>query len=308
MQNKSFLSAVIFVIIFGAALAIGYAMHGAATSAASIVVSGGGFFIALFVSSSINIANPWDKAVVLRLGKFQALRGPGLFFIIPILDTIPYWIDTRVITTSFKAEKTLTKDTVPVDVDAVLFWKVLDPQKAALEVADYISAISWASQTALRDVIGKTMLSDMLEGRDKISSVLQKIIDERTEPWGINVNSVEVKDVLIPASLENAMSMQAQAERERQARVILGDSERQVAEKFGEAAKTYANNPVALHLRAMNMLYEGLKQNSTIVIVPSSAVETMGLGSMAGLTALTMGIGQDKIDKGNETVKATEQV
>jgi regulator of protease activity HflC (stomatin/prohibitin superfamily) len=306
MQNKSFLSAVIFVIIFGAALAISYAMHGVATSAESIVTAVIGFVIAAFVSSSVNIANPWDKAVVLRLGKFQALRGPGLFFIVPVLDTIPYWIDTRVITTSFKAEKTLTKDTVPVDVDAVLFWKVLDPQKAALEVADYMSAISWASQTALLDVIGKTMLSDMLEGRDKISSVLQKIIDERTEPWGINVNSVEVKDVLIPASLENAMSMQAQAERERQARVILGDSERQVAEKFGEAAKTYANNPVALHLRAMNMLYEGLKQNSTIVIVPSSAVETMGLGSMAGLTALTMGIGQDKIDKGNETVKETE--
>jgi len=306
MQNKSFLSAVIFVIIFGAALAISYAMHGVATSAESIVISAVGFIIAAFVSSSVNIANPWDKAVVLRLGKFQALRGPGLFFIVPVLDTIPYWIDTRVITTSFKAEKTLTKDTVPVDVDAVLFWKVLDPQKAALEVADYMSAISWASQTALRDVIGKTMLSDMLEGRDKISSVLQKIIDERTEPWGINVNSVEVKDVLIPASLENAMSMQAQAERERQARVILGDSERQVAEKFGEAAKTYTNNPVALHLRAMNMLYEGLKQNSTIVIVPSSAVETMGLGSMAGLTALTIGIGQDKIDKGNETVKESE--
>ena len=306
MQNKSFLSAVIFVIIFGAALAISYAVHGVATSAESIVISVAGFIIAAFVSSSVNIANPWDKAVVLRLGKFQALRGPGLFFIVPVLDTIPYWIDTRVITTSFKAEKTLTKDTVPVDVDAVLFWRVLDPQKAALEVADYISAISWASQTALRDVIGKTMLSDMLEGRDKISSVLQKIIDERTEPWGINVNSVEVKDVLIPASLENAMSMQAQAERERQARVILGDSERQVAEKFGEAAKTYANNPVALHLRAMNMLYEGLKQNSTIVIVPSSAVETMGLGSMAGLTALTMGIGQDKINKGNETVKESE--
>jgi len=308
MQNKSLLSAVIFVVIFGTGLAIAYSMHGATTSAGSIIISASAFIIALFISSSINIANPWDKAVVLRLGKFQALRGPGLFFIIPILDTIPYWIDTRVITTSFKAEKTLTKDTVPVDVDAVLFWKVLDPQKAALEVADYISAISWASQTALRDVIGKTMLSDMLEGRDKISSVLQKIIDERTEPWGINVNSVEVKDVLIPASLENAMSMQAQAERERQARVILGDSERQVAEKFGEAAKTYTNNPVALHLRAMNMLYEGLKQNSTIVIVPSSAVETMGLGSMAGLTALTMGIGQDKINKGNETVKETEQV
>lgn len=197
------------------------------------------------------------------------------------------------ITTGFKAEKTLTKDTVPVDVDAVLFWKVVDPKRAALSVADYQSAISWASQTALRDVIGKTMLSDMLEGRDKISSQLQKIIDERTEPWGINVISVEVKDVLIPSSLENAMSMQAQAERERQARVILGDSERQVAEKFAEAAKSYEHNPVAFHLRAMNMLYEGLKENATIVIVPSTAVESMQLGGLAGLTALTMGIGQE---------------
>ncbi len=306
MQSKSLLSAVLFFIIFGTGLAISYSMHDTANPAGSIVFAAASFIVAIFISSSVKIADPWDKAVVLRLGKFQSLRGPGLFFIIPIIDTIPYWIDTRVITTSFKAEKTLTKDTVPVDVDAVLFWKVLDPQKAALEVADYISAISWASQTALRDVIGKTMLSDMLEGRDKISSVLQKIIDERTEPWGINVNSVEVKDVLIPASLENAMSMQAQAERERQARVILGDSERQVAEKFGEAALTYANNPVALHLRAMNMLYEGLKQNSTIVIVPSSAVDTMQLGGMAGLTALTMGIGQDKANKGTETIKEAE--
>jgi len=306
MQSKSLLSAVLFFIIFGTGLAISYSMHDATNSAGSIIFSAASFIVALFISSSVKIADPWDRAVVLRLGKLQSLRGPGLFFIIPIIDTVPFWIDTRVITTSFKAEKTLTKDTVPVDVDAVLFWKVLDPKKAALEVADYISAISWASQTALRDVIGKTMLSDMLEGRDKISSVLQKIIDERTEPWGINVNSVEVKDVLIPASLENAMSMQAQAERERQARVILGDSERQVAEKFGEAALTYANNPVALHLRAMNMLYEGLKQNSTIVIVPSSAVDTMQLGGMAGLTALTMGIGQDKANKGTETIKEAE--
>ena len=235
------------------------------------------FVFAVIVSSAIKVADQWDRAVILRLGRFHALKGPGLFFIIPVVDIIPYWIDTRVIPTSFKAEKTLTKDTVPVDVDAVLFWQVIDPKKAALDVADYQSAINWASQTALRDVIGKTMLSDMLEGREKISKELQKIIDERTEPWGINVSSVEVKDVLIPPALEDAMSMQAQAERERQARVILGDSERQVAEKFGEAAKTYIDNPVALHLRAMNMLYEGLKQNSTIVIVPSSAVETMQL-------------------------------
>ena len=255
------------------------------------------FVIAIFVSLSIKVADQWERAVILRLGKFRSLNGPGLFLIIPIIDEIPYWIDTRVITVSFTAEKTLTKDTVPVDVDAVLFWKVVDPKKAALDVADYQSAINWASQTAFRDVIGKTMLSEMLEGREKISKELQKIIDERTEPWGINVISVEVKDVLIPAALEDAMSMQAQAERERQARVILGDSERQVAEKFGEAAKTYIDNPIALHLRAMNMLYEGLKENSTIVIVPSTAVETMQLGSMAGLTALTMGIGQEKVNK-----------
>src|SRR6202020_480704 len=166
-------------------------------------------------------------------------------------------------------------DTVPVDVDAVLFWKVIDPKKAALDVADFQSAISWASQTALRDVIGKTLLAEMLEGRDKISSVLQKIIDERTEPWGINVISVEVRDVLIPAGLENAMSMQAQAERERQARVILGDAERQIAEKFAAAGKSYEHNPIAFHLRVMNMLYEGLKENATIMIVPSTAVESM---------------------------------
>jgi regulator of protease activity HflC (stomatin/prohibitin superfamily) len=294
MRSKSLFGGAAFVVLFGIGLAAAYAVYDPDNIKASVCIGGAAFIIALFVSAAIQIANPWDKAVVLRLGHFKSLKGPGLFGIVPILDTIPYWIDTRVITTSFKAEKTLTKDTVPVDVDAVLFWKVMDPKKAALEVADYLSAISWAAQTALRDVIGKTMLSDMLEGRDKISTLLQTIIDERTEPWGIHVNSVEVKDVLIPSALENAMSMQAQAERERQARVILGDSERQVAEKFGEAALTYANNPVALHLRAMNMLYEGLKQNATIVIVPSSAVETMGLGSMAGLTALTMGIGQDK--------------
>jgi regulator of protease activity HflC (stomatin/prohibitin superfamily) len=204
--------------------------------------------------------------VVLRLGRFHALNGPGLFFIIPVVDVVAYWIDTRVITSSFKAEKTLTKDTVPVNVDAVLFWKVLDPKKAALDVADYQSAISWASQTALRDVIGKTMLSDMLEGRDKISNELQKIIDERTEPWGINVISVEVKDVLIPPALEDAMSMQAQAERERQARVF---------GRFGAAGG-----------RKVRRSGEDLcQQSDTIVIVPSTAVETMQLGTVAGLTA-----------------------
>jgi regulator of protease activity HflC (stomatin/prohibitin superfamily) len=300
MRKSSSFAVLIFVIIFGIGGLIAYAMYTATANAESAWIGAIAFIVALFVSLAIKVADQWERVVILRLGKFRSLKGPGLFFIIPIIDTIPYWIDTRVITASFKAEKTLTKDTVPVDVDAVLFWKVIDPKKAALDVADYQSAISWASQTALRDVIGKTMLSDMLEGREKISNELQKIIDERTEPWGINVISVEVKDVLIPPALEDAMSMQAQAERERQARVILGDSERQVAEKFEEAAKTYTNNPVALHLRAMNMLYEGLKQNSTIVIVPSSAIDTMQLGGIAGLTALTMGIGQDKANKEKE--------
>ena len=298
MRSNSFATLIFFII-----LAIGGGVAFAANRLNMEIASIGVLtaVVAIVVSLSIRVADQWEKVVILRLGKFRSLKGPGLFFIIPTIDVIAYWIDTRVITTSFKAEKTLTKDTVPVDVDAVLFWKVVDPKKAALDVADYRSAISWASQTALRDVIGKTMLSDMLEGRDKISGELQKIIDERTEPWGINVISVEVKDVLIPSALEDAMSMQAQAERERQARVILGDSERQVAEKFGEAAKTYANNPVALHLRAMNMLYEGLKENSTIVIVPSTALETMQLGSIAGLTALTIGIGQEQATKETES-------
>jgi len=297
MRNKSSFAVLIFFVIIIVGIAIAYTIVGIENLVSVewlLVIT---FVVALLVSNAIKVANPWDRAVVLRLGSFHALKGPGVFFIIPIIDTIPYWIDTRVITTSFKAEKTLTKDTVPVDVDAVLFWRVLDSKKAALEVADYQSAIQWAAQTALRDVIGKTMLSDMLEGRDKISSILQQIIDERTEPWGIKVNSVEVKDVLIPSALEDAMSMQAQAERERQARVILGDSERQVAQKFEEAALSYANNPVALHLRAMNMLYEGLKQNSTIVIVPSSAVETMQLGGLSGITSLTMEIEKDKATK-----------
>jgi regulator of protease activity HflC (stomatin/prohibitin superfamily) len=289
-------SAFVFIVILAIGGGMAFAVQMSMPGWPSIVIGIASFILAVLFSRAIQVAQQWDRAVVLRMGRFHGLRGPGLFLIIPVLDTIVYWIDTRVITMSFKAEKTLTKDTVPVDVDAVLFWKVLDPQKAALDVADYQTAIGWACQTALRDVIGKTMLADMLEGRDMISDKLQKIIDIRTEPWGITVISVEVKDVLIPPSLESAMSMQAQAERERQARVILGDSERQVAEKFGEAAKTYENNPVAFHLRAMNMLYEGLKQNSTIVVVPSTAVESMQLGGLAGLTALTMGIGQENKD------------
>jgi len=293
MRKPNPLPGLIFVVIFLVGLGFAYLDYAVSGPAGSVTMAIVFLLVAIIVSNAIKIADQWEKTIVLRLGRFRSLEGPGLFFIIPIIETTPYWIDTRVITSSFKAEKTLTKDTVPVDVDAVLFWRVLDPKKAALDVADYGTAINWASQTALRDVIGKTMLADMLEGRERISGELQKIIETRTEPWGIQVISVEVKDVLIPLALQDAMSMQAQAERERQARVILGDSERQVAEKFGEAAKTYQDNPVALHLRAMNMLYEGLKQNSTIVVVPSSALETMQLGAVTGLTALTMGLRKD---------------
>ena len=292
MKRTSSLAALLFAVIVALGCALAYVLYGT-YGIESVTIVSVAILIAWIVSTAVKVAAPWDRVVVLRLGRYHALRGPGLFGIIPVIDTIPYWIDTRVITTAFKAEKTLTKDTVPVDVDAVLFWKVIDPEKAALAVADYATAIGWAAQTALRDVIGKTMLADMLEGRTKISSELQQIIDARTEPWGVTVISVEVRDVLIPPALEDAMSMQAQAERERQARVILGDSERQVAEKFGEAAKTYTHDPVALHLRAMNMLYEGLKQNATIVLVPSTALESMQLGGLTGLTALSMGVAKD---------------
>lgn len=294
MKNVGSISMLFFVIIALLGFFVAYSMNGELSSSSSVTVLIMFGFAGVFVAWSTKVATQWSRAVVLRLGKFQSLKGPGIFFIIPIIDYIPYWIDIRVISTSFKAEKTLTKDTVPVDVDAVLFWKVIDPKKASMDVADYFSAISWASQTALRDVIGKTLLADMLEGRDKISAMLQEIIDERTEPWGINVISVEVKDVLIPQGLEAAMSMQAQAERERQARVILGDSERQIAEMFNDASKSYADNPTAFHLRAMNMLYEGLKTNSTIVIVPSTAVESMGLGGINGTVALTNAIQNKK--------------
>ena len=224
MPQQNTLPGLIFIILFGLGLAVAYpswSAGGYVTGAAIAIIS---LVIASIIANSVKIANQWERLVVLRLGQFRALAGPGLFFIIPIIETVAYRIDIRVITSTFKAEKTMTRDTVPVDVDAVLFWKVVDPKMAALDVADYVSAINWAAQTALRDVIGKTMLADMLEGREKLSAELQRIIDARTEPWGINVISVEVKDVQIPAALQDAMSMQAQAERERQARVILGDS------------------------------------------------------------------------------------
>ena len=257
-----------------------------------MIVTGILIVIIALLAMAIKIANQWERAVVLFLGKFVGIRGPGLFFVIPFLNRVPYMIDLRVITTSFTAEQTLTKDTVPVNVDAVLFWQVTDVEKAALEVKDYQGSISLASQTALRDVIGKTILADMLTGREAIDAELQRLIGSRVSGWGIRILSVEIRDVIIPGALQDAMSMQAQAERERQARVILGDSERQIAEKFEQAAKSYENNPTALHLRAMNMLYEGLKQNGTILIVPSTAADSMMLGSAAGAAAITTALQQ----------------
>jgi regulator of protease activity HflC (stomatin/prohibitin superfamily) len=235
---------------------------------------------------SPKVAQQWEKAVVLRLGKFVGLRGPGLFWIMPLLDRVSVWIDQRVITTSFAAEQTLTSDTVPVNVDAVLFWMVYDAEKAALEVQVYTDAVSWAAQTALRDIIGRTNLTQLLRGREQIETQLQELIDQRCNPWGVTVQSVEMRDVIIPDALQDAMSREAQASREKQARVILGEAEVEIAKLFKEASVSYAGNPTALHLRAMNMLYEGLKEKGALMLVPSSAVESMGMGGLLGAAAL----------------------
>jgi len=236
--------------------------------------------------SAVRIAAQWQRSIVLRLGKYQAIRGPGLFVIVPLVETVAYTIDLRTITTPFRAEKTLTVDTVPVDVDAVLFWRVTDPQRAALAVEHFDVAVNWTSQTALRDVIGRSSLAQILSDRKAIDEQMREIIDSHTEPWGVRVESVEIRDVRIPMELQSAMSRQAQAERERQARVILAQSEIQIAQKFGDAAAVYASNPTALHLRAMNMLYEGLKERGALMIVPSSALDSMGLGTLTGLAAM----------------------
>src|SRR5437879_5722728 len=252
-------------------------------SPAGVIV---GVLLGLLLAQSPKIARQWERAVVLRLGKFIGLRGPGLFWIIPFADSISTWIDQRVITTAFAAEETLTSDTVPVNVDAVLFWVVYDPQKTALKVQTYPSAVSWAAQTALRDIIGRTSLSDLLHGRERNEGELQKLIDERSNPWGVTVQSVEMRDVIIPAALQDAMSREAQATREKAARVILAQAEVEIASQFDKAGESYRNNPTALHLRAMNMLYEGLKEKGALMLVPSSAVESMGMGGLMGAAAL----------------------
>jgi SPFH domain/Band 7 family protein len=245
-----------------------------------------GVFLGLLLAQAPKIARQWERAVVLRLGRYVGLRGPGLFWIIPFVDTVSAWVDQRVITTSFAAEETLTSDTVPVNVDAVLFWMVYDPEKAALEVQSYPQAVSWAAQTALRDIIGRTSLTDLLRGRERIEEELQQLIDQRSNPWGVTVQSVEMRDVIIPAALQDAMSREAQAAREKQARIILGQAEVEIAHSFETAAQSYRDNPTALHLRAMNMLYEGLKEKGALMLVPSSAVESMGMGGLLGAAAL----------------------
>lgn len=264
----------------------------AGTGGAMTVASGSPVWLAaatvagLVAAGAPRVAQQWERAIVLRLGRFIGLRGPGLFWIIPLVDRVARSIDQRVITTSFAAEQTLTSDTVPVNVDAVLFWVVYDPEKAALEVQNYAVAVSWAAQTALRDIIGRTSLADLLRGREQIEQELQRLIDERSTPWGVTVQSVEMRDIVIPQQLQDAMSREAQAAREKQARIILGEAEMEIARSFETASRVYQNNPTALHLRAMNMLYEGLKEKGALMLVPSTAVESMGMGGILGAAAM----------------------
>ncbi len=257
-----------------------------ATAVPGVVALIGGALLGLFFLFAIQMADQWEKAVVLRFGKFLGLRGPGLFWIIPIVDSVAHFVDQRVRATDVTAESALTQDTVPVNVDAIVFWLVWDAEKAVLEVESFYQAIYLSSQTALREAIGRHELAEMITEREKLGQQLQQILDEKTNPWGITVQSVEIRDVKIPGELEDAMSRRAQAERERQARIILGTAETEIAAKFAQASTLYKDNRVALHLRAMNMLYEAIKEKGSMVIVPSSAVETMGLGAMTGIAAL----------------------
>jgi regulator of protease activity HflC (stomatin/prohibitin superfamily) len=274
---------VVAIVILIGAVAIGLVAASASGDPIPLVIMA---IIGLVLMPAPRIAQQWERAIVLRFGKFIGLRGPGLFWIVPFVDRVSTWIDQRTITTSFAAEQTLTADTVPVNVDAVLFWMVHDAQKAALEVQDYSQAVSWAAQTALRDIIGRTTLTELLRGRERIEDELQALIDQRSNPWGVTVSSVEMRDVVIPGALQDAMSREAQAAREKQARIILGEAEMEIARSFQEAAKAYRDNPTALHLRAMNMLYEGLKEKGALMLVPSSAVESMGMGGLLGAAAL----------------------
>jgi len=274
---------VVAVAILLVAIGAGAAVSAILRNPIPVIVS---TLIGLLVAPSPKIAQQWERAIVLRFGRYVGLRGPGLFWIVPFIDRVSSVIDQRTIASGFAAEQTLTADTVPVNVDAVLFWMVHDAEKAALEVQDYARAVAWAAQTALRDIIGRTTLADLLRGRAQFEGDLQKLIDERSNPWGVTVSSVEMRDIVIPGALQDAMSRQAQAEREKQARIILGQAELEIANSFAQASRAYQNNPTALHLRAMNMLYEGLKEKGALMLVPSSAVESMGMGGLMGAAAL----------------------
>jgi hypothetical protein len=287
---------VVSVFILLAALLIGTLSAAATQNAGWLIIW---LLAGVVFAQSPKIAKQWERAIVLRLGRYTGMRGPGLFWITPFIETVSIYIDQRVITTSFAAEETLTSDTVPVNVDAVLFWMVHDSEKAALEVQDYTQAVSWAAQTGLRDIIGRTSLSEILRGRERIEAELQALIDQRSNPWGVTVQSVEMRDIVIPASLQDAMSREAQASREKSARIILGQAEVEIAHLFFEAAKSYQNNPTALHLRAMNILYEGLKEKGALMLVPSTAVESMGLGGLMGAAALR----QQTLSEGNEPAR-----
>jgi regulator of protease activity HflC (stomatin/prohibitin superfamily) len=248
-----------------------------------------GAVIGIYLLFAIQVADQWERTAVLRLGRYVGLRGPGAFHIIPIVETVSRFVDQRVRVASVSAESTLTRDTVPTNVDAIVFWLVWNAEKAILEVADFSEAVLMSAQTALRETIGRHELAQMVTDREALGRELQRILDEKTNPWGITIQSVEIRDVRIPQGLEDAMSRQAQAERERQARIILGQAETEISEKFAQAASIYKDNPVALHLRAMNMLYEAIKEKGAMVIVPSSAVETMGLGGSLAVTSLANG-------------------
>ncbi len=269
--------------LFAVSLGAGAAITAATENCVGLVI---GFLVGLYPLFSIKVADQWEKVAVLRFGRYIGLRGPGLFHMIPIVDTLSRFVDQRVRVASVSAESTLTRDTVPVNVDAIIFWMVWNPEKSILEVQDFSDAITLSAQTALRETIGRHELAQMVAEREVLGRELQRILDEKTNPWGITVQSVEIRDVQIPQALQDAMSRQAQAERERQARIILGQAETEISEKFSQAASTYQDNPVALHLRAMNMLYEAIKERGSMVIVPSSAVETMGLGGTLASASL----------------------
>ena len=258
--------------------------------------------VALLVSTCLQIAYQWERAVLLRFGKFRTLRAPGLFLLLPIVDKVAQFVDQRIRVSDFSAETTLTADTVPVNVDAIAFWMVWDAEKAVLEVEAFEDAVILSAQTALRNAIGKHDLAELLSERDRLGSEIQTVLDEKTSAWGITTQAVEIRDIIIPKELEDAMSRQAQAERERQSRIILGTAETEIAEKFARASEHYRDNPVALHLRAMNMVYEGLRKKGSMIIVPSSAVETMGLGALGGLTAF----GQGAVAQGMEAVEGEQ--